>query len=150
MQVREIMQQGVRVVSPSAPVTEAAMLMRDHSTSALPVWDGEDVVGLITERDIVVRAVAESEDLSTFTVDDVMTGDIVTCSGDDDVDDVRDLMSEHHVHRIPVLGNAGQVIGLVSLADLAFDLSYEDQMVLDEILQPTYREPHSRSFNQHH
>ena len=74
MQVREIMQPGVRIVSPDAPITEAAMLMRDHDVGALPVWDGEDVVGLITDRDIVVRAVAESQDLSTYTVDDVMTG----------------------------------------------------------------------------
>jgi len=114
--VRDFMTTDVVTVSPQAELAEAARLMRDADVGVLPVVEGGSIRGVITDRDIVVRGLAEGG--SGARVADVMRDGLITISPDDDEKDAERLMSENDVRRLPVLEN-GQLVGMVSVGDLA-------------------------------
>src|SRR6185436_15745644 len=119
--VREPMTQAVRTATPSQTLAEAASLMRQEDVGALPVVDEQDggrLVGMVTDRDIVVRAVAEGRDPHTVHVGDVASRDVVTVEADDDLDEAMTLMAKHQVRRLPVVED-GRLVGVVAQADLA-------------------------------
>ena len=135
--VRDAMTDSVRTVTPSQPVTEAASMMKQEDVGALPVVEDDGrLAGMITDRDIVVRAVAEGKDPSTVTVGDIATKDVVSVDPDYDLDDALQLMAQHQVRRLPVV-DGGRLVGVLAQADIAGEAGpHEVAHVLEEISQP--------------
>jgi CBS domain-containing protein len=136
MKVREIMSSDVRLASPEDSIEDAARTMRDEDIGSLPVASGDRLVGYVTDRDIVVRALADGRGPDT-QVKDVMTDRILYCFEDDDVTDVAANMAENQVRRLPVLNRDKRLVGIVALADIATrgdDEAAED--ALEEISEP--------------
>ncbi|MEV0268174.1 MAG: CBS domain-containing protein [Hamadaea sp.] len=99
-------------------IVHAARLMRDHDIGDLLVADRGHLVGIVTDRDIVIRGIAESRGVETTHVGEVCSRDVVTVAPDDDLEQVVAIMCEHAVRRMPVV-EAGRVVGVISLGDLA-------------------------------
>jgi CBS domain-containing protein len=99
-------------------VVEAAQLMREAHVGSLPITDGEQLVGMITDRDITTRVVAEAADLGTTSVGDVCSRDVISVEADTDHEEAVDLMARHQVRRLPVVEN-GRLIGIGAQADIA-------------------------------
>jgi CBS domain-containing protein len=119
MLVREIMSVGVECVRPQTTLQEAAQKMRQHDVGLLPICDKDRVLGVITDRDITVRATAEGRDSEIATVRAAMTNSAICCLEDDDVVTAATLMRTHQVRRLLVLSHEQQLVGIVSLGDLA-------------------------------
>ena len=113
------MSQGVRLVTPEDTVQQATRLMRDEDTGVLPVGEGDRLVGIVTDRDIAVRLVAEGKDPTRTKVREVMTQDVKYVFEDEDLEHVADNMAEQQVRRLPVVNRAKRVVGVISLGDLA-------------------------------
>ena len=137
MKVSECMTQDVEIVGPDQPIREAAQFMLRADAGVMPVGDGDGLVGMVTDRDIAVRAVAEGRGPDT-PVRDVMTDDVVYCFDDDDVEEVAIKMSDAQVRRMPVLSREGeQLVGIVSLADISrSDQNEAASVALDGITDP--------------
>jgi CBS domain-containing protein len=119
MKVSELMTSDVRTVTPEQPIREAAQFMLREDAGAMPVCDGERLVGMVTDRDIAVRAVAEGRGPDT-PVREVMSEDALFCWEDDEIDDVAAKMSDAQVRRFPVMSRDSQrLVGIVSLGDLS-------------------------------
>jgi CBS domain-containing protein len=135
--VRDAMTPGVHSVAPSDSVTEAAQAMKEQDVGSLPVVEAERLVGMVTDRDIIVRAVAEQVDPQTLTVGDVASGDLVTVEPDEDLEEALALMGRHRVRRLPVVEN-GRLVGVVAQADVALEANEKDAgAMLEGISQPT-------------
>jgi len=119
MQLKDVMTPGVEVISPEATVQEAAEKMRHLDIGPLPVCDGDRMVGMLTDRDITVRAVAEGCNPTTTTVREVMTPNLVYGFDDQEVEDATHLMEQYQIRRLPVLNRHKRLVGMVSLGDLA-------------------------------
>jgi CBS domain-containing protein len=120
MQVHEVMTPNAECTYPNASLQEAARMMRDLDVGPLPVCGESDrLVGMITDRDIVVRAIAEGRDPKTVRVQDVMSPDILYCFEDQSVGEAAQLMKERQVRRLVVLNRDKRLVGIVSLGDLA-------------------------------
>ena len=119
MKLRDIMTTNVKVISPTASVQDAARMMRSLDCGALPVCQDDRLVGLVTDRDLVVRALAEDVDVEQFTVADCMTTSVTFCFENQSIDDVIRLMKEQKIRRVPVLNEARRIVGIVALGDLA-------------------------------
>ncbi|MEA2966655.1 MAG: hypothetical protein QOI46_6753 [Alphaproteobacteria bacterium] len=118
MKISEVMTRDVKTVRPDQTAREAASFMLNADAGAIPVTEGDRLVGMITDRDIAVRGVAEGHGPDT-PVRDLMTNDIVAARLDDDTDDVAARMSEAQVRRLPVIDDQEKLCGIVSLADLS-------------------------------
>jgi len=118
MKVKDAMTPQVRMAKPYQPIWEAAQIMLVVDAGALPVGDDDRLVGMITDRDIAVRAVASRMSPDT-KVSEVMTNQVLYCFDDEDVEDVADTMSEQKVRRLPVVDRDKHLVGIISLADLA-------------------------------
>ncbi|MDP3619372.1 MAG: CBS domain-containing protein [Ramlibacter sp.] len=119
-QLKDVMTHSVIVISPDSTITEAAQQMRDGDFGLLPVGENDRMIGAISDRDIVIRAVAEGLDGKT-TVRDVMTDGIRWCYEDQSIDEAATLMSEHQIRRLPVINREKRLVGIVALGDLAAD-----------------------------
>lgn len=119
MQLREIMTRDVEIVHPESTIKDAAEKMRALDVGPLPVHDGTGVVGMITDRDIAVRAVADGCDPRSTRVREIMTPGVYHCFDDQDVREAAKLMAEKRVRRLPVLDRSYRLVGIVSLCDLA-------------------------------
>jgi CBS domain-containing protein len=117
--VREVMTPDPQSVSEQDSVIDAARIMQRADTGVVPVVDGKKIVGMITDRDIVVRLVAEGKDLKQARVNEAMTKIVRKVSEDAPVDDVVELMSNAQIRRVPVVNKNDELVGIVSLADLA-------------------------------
>jgi CBS domain-containing protein len=138
MQLKEIMTPAVEVVSPEASIREAAEKMRHLDIGPLPVCDGDRLVGMLTDRDITVRAVADGRDPVTTLVGEVMTPDIVYGFDDQDVQDATRLMEQYQIRRLPVLNRNKRLVGIVSLGDLAVHPGNQPlaSEVLEQVSEP--------------
>jgi len=116
--IRELMTKNPRTVSPDQTIQDAAKIMRDEDTGVVPITESENLTGVITDRDIVIRAVAEGRDGQT-TVRDVASQDVVTIDPQQDLDEALRLMAQHQVRRLPVVEEDGRLVGIVSQADVA-------------------------------
>ena len=116
--VRDAMTENPRSIVASASVVEAARLMRDEHVGSLPITDGDTLVGMITDRDITTRVVAEAADLATSSVGDVYSQDLISVEPDKDLEEALTLMARHQVRRLPVVEN-GRLVGIVAQADIA-------------------------------
>lgn len=119
MQVYEAMTPDVVSVGPDATLMEAAQAMRNLDVGPLPVCEGERLVGMITDRDITIRATAQGHDPRTTRVKDVMTPEVVCCLETDEVGQVAHVMQEAQLRRLLVVSTEGRLVGIVSLGDLA-------------------------------
>jgi len=138
MYVKFIMTLAVECVGPDESVQEAAQRMRSLDVGPLPVC-GDDgrLLGMITDRDIVVRATAEGLDPRLVRVQDVMSEDVIYCFEDQDVDTAAQLMEEHRIRRLPVLDGDRRLVGIVSLGDLAIRANKDPATgVLREVSEP--------------
>ncbi|AMV10332.1 CBS domain-containing protein [Geobacillus sp. G4] len=122
--VRDVMSTDVQYCTPLDNLYEAAVKMRDFNVGAIPIVDDGRLVGMITDRDIVVRGMAEKRPGST-AVTEVMSRDLVTLSPDDSVQKAADMMARHQIRRLPVVEN-GRLVGIISLGDLATN-RYSDE-----------------------
>ncbi len=135
--VKDIMVRDVEVVSPDTTLHDAAMIMRDADTGFLPVGEGDRLIGTLTDRDIVIRAVAEGRDCSSATVREAMTDEVAYCFEDDAVNEAVALMGELQVRRLPVLSRDKRLIGIISLGDVATDPGHDEMVgqAIEEISQ---------------
>jgi CBS domain-containing protein len=129
------MTRRVQSISPDATLREAAQAMHSLEVGSLPVCRSDDTkpVGVITDRDITVRAVSEGRDPEVARVEDVMTPDIVFCHDDEDIESAVKLMEVRQIRRLPVMNQADKLIGMVSLGDLA--TRQADMEISGEVLQ---------------
>ena len=119
MLVKDAMTRRPETIGPGEPLTAAARAMRAAGVGALPVCEGERLVGMITARDIVVRSVAAGEDPRTALVRGAMTPQVLSCVEDEELERAATLMDEHAVRRMPVVDAFGALVGIVSVDDLA-------------------------------
>jgi CBS domain-containing protein len=116
--VRDAMTEDPRSIGASEPVVDAARLMREQHVGSLPVTDNKELVGIITDRDITTRVVAEAADPNMISVGDVYSRDLISVEPDQDLDEALQLMARHQVRRLPVIEN-GSLVGIVAQADIA-------------------------------
>lgn len=116
--VSEVMSKDVKVCTPHDSLVAAAKIMRDINCGSVPVCEGKKVVGMITDRDIVLNCVADGKDANSVHCHDCMTSDVVSCSPDTDVHECARMMAEHQIRRIPVVQN-GEMVGICAIGDLA-------------------------------
>lgn len=133
MQLRDIMTRNVQVVRPETTLQEAARIMKDLDVGPVPVCDGERLVGMLTDRDITIRATAEGKSPKSTMVQDVMTSDVVYCFEDQDIQEAARLMQEQQIRRLLVLSRDKRLVGIISLGDLAEDL--DDEELEAEVLE---------------
>lgn len=122
MQVREIMTTRIVSVEPNSSVKDAALLMNRNNIGAVPVVDGSSVRGMLTDRDIVLRCVAEDRDAATMKVSDICSKGAVSVRPEQSLSDAMNLMSTEQVRRLPVVDN-GRLVGMLSVADVAREKS---------------------------
>lgn len=137
MKILEVMSRDIEVIEPEATLRQAAERMRALDVGALPVCDGERIQGMLTDRDIVVRGLAVGLE-PTAPVEQVMTREVAWCYDDDDVEDAAQLMRDRQIRRILVVTRIGELVGILSLGDLATDLQ-DDRLsgsVLGEVSEP--------------
>jgi CBS domain-containing protein len=117
--VRDVMTKNPRAVEPSTTLVDAARNMRDENVGPLPIVDDGRVVGMLTDRDIVVRAIADGRDPSSTTVGEIASRELVTVDPDQSLDEAARLMAQHQVRRLPVVEEDGRLAGIVAQADVA-------------------------------
>ncbi len=121
MKIQEIMTRDARCVSPAASILEVARMMRELDVGAVPICDGDRLAGMLTDRDIIVRVIAEGVDPMQKTAREIMSPGIIYAFDDQDVDEAAQIMEEHQVRRLPVLNRSKRLVGIVSLGDLAME-----------------------------
>src|SRR5690348_7686913 len=112
------MSSDVKTATPSLSLADAAKLMKQEDVGSVPVVDGERLIGMLTDRDIVVRGIADGSDPHAVTAGDIASRDIVTIRPDDDLDEALRLMAQHQVRRLPVVDD-GHLVGVLAQADVA-------------------------------
>ncbi len=119
MYVKSCMTKNVEVIEPACSLREAAEKMRDGDFGVLPIAENERLIGMITDRDIVIRAVAEGKDPRQVTVRDIMSKEVLYCFEDQTLEEVAQNLGENQVRRLPVLSREKRLVGILSLGDLA-------------------------------
>ncbi|WP_026622140.1 CBS domain-containing protein [Ensifer sp. WSM1721] len=137
MQINEIMTRKVDVIDPNTTIRDAARTMRADNIGALPVGENDRLIGMVTDRDIAMRGVAEDKMAGNTTVRQVMSERIYYCFEDDEVDQAANAMAEHQVHRLPVLNRDKRLVGIVALADLARSGTDAVKRAVQGISEPT-------------
>lgn len=137
MKVKDVMTRNVAFVKPDASVFDAASIMQQNNIGSIPVYDQSGVVGMVTDRDIVVRNVITGSDPRSTPVSSIMTTNVATVSSGADVAQVGELMSKKQVRRVPVVDN-NTLVGIVALGDLAADRRFdvEASVALTDISKP--------------
>jgi len=138
MELRDIMTRNVEVENGNASLKEAATKMKKLDVGLIPVCDGDRLKGLLTDRDITIRATADGRDPSKTKVNEVMSTDIAYCLEDQAVDEAVILMEARQIRRLPILNQDKQLVGIVSLADIAVHVGDRDLTgeTLEEISEP--------------
>lgn len=138
-QVAEIMTRGVRAVAPNESLQAAAKAMDELNVGALPVLDHGQVVGMVTDRDITVRGVADGKSVDTTPVSEVMSAHVECCYEDEPIDEVMEKMRHLQVRRVPVMDRQNQLVGMISLGDLATKSGNPDEVTdtLEDISSPS-------------
>ena len=117
--VSDVMTRGVRTLTPESSVVQAAQAMEELNVGVIPVCNGEKLVGMVTDRDIVVRGVARGGELKSLKLSDVMSAHVRCAREDDHVDQVLSEMGEAQIRRMPVVDANQRLVGIVSLGDIA-------------------------------
>ena len=125
MKVKDMMHKGAEFVAPNAKLQAIAKKMRDHDIGAIPVCEDGRPIGMVTDRDIAIRGLADGKDISALEARDVMTRDVIFCRETEDAEDALRIMENNKVRRLPVLDDADKLVGMVSLGDISHALSRE-------------------------
>ncbi len=138
LKVKDIMTKNIAYVNPMSTVTEAAQLMQKHNVGSIPVCDQSGVVGIVTDRDIVVRNVAHGTNPQSTSVKDVMTTGVTSVSPETDINEASRIMSNSQIRRLPVV-DKNMIVGMVSLGDFATNTKadMEASEALSEISKPS-------------
>jgi CBS domain-containing protein len=118
MKISEIMTRDIKKATPDNTLADIAAMMRDEDIGSLPVVQDGELRGIVTDRDIVVRAIADAKEPTTTTVQEVLSEELESVEPEDDVEDAADLMASRQIRRLPVV-QRGKLIGMVSLGDIA-------------------------------
>jgi CBS domain-containing protein len=137
MQVKDVMTKGIACVDTKSSAADAARKMRDQNVGTVLVIDENRVKGMITDRAIVTKVVAEQKDPKDVPIADVMTKKVVGCSENDDIMDAMKTMGDMKVRRLPVVNEKEQLVGIVSLADIAQEMRPALDSMFDEITKAT-------------
>ncbi|WP_406600849.1 CBS domain-containing protein [Microvirga rosea] len=137
MKISDVMTRNVRVIPPDRTIRDAARLMDEMNVGSLPVCDGRRLKGVITDRDITIRATAAGLAPDNTLVRDVMSDNVWWCFDDDDVDHIVELMSDHQIRRLPVVDHDKHLVGIVALGDLATDAEDRASQALRRISSPS-------------
>jgi len=125
MKVKEMMHKGAEYVAPNAKLQIVARKMRDYDVGSIPVCDGGKVIGIVTDRDIAIRALANGKDVAKLEAKDVMSKDVIFCRDNENAEDAIRIMEDNRVRRLPVLNEAKKLVGMVSLGDISHSLSQD-------------------------
>lgn len=125
MKITDAMHEGVEWVEAATPAIEVARRMRDRDVGAIPVGKQDRLVGMITDRDLTTRVVAEGKDASSLTAEDIMTRGIIYCRTQETLEDAVRLMEEHKIRRLPVLDDDKRMVGMLSLGDISHKANRE-------------------------
>lgn len=125
MKVKDMMHKGAEFVAPNAKLQAIAKKMRDHDIGAIPVFEDDRPIGMVTDRDIAIRGLADGKDISALEARDVMTRDVIFCRDTEDAEDALRIMENNKIRRLPVLNDAEKLVGMVSLGDISHALSRE-------------------------
>jgi CBS domain-containing protein len=138
MQVKEIMTRDFERINSTASLIEVAKMMKSFNIGILPVKEGNKIIGILTDRDLVIRALAEDKDAGSITVKEVMSSEIARCSSEDSIEEVTNIMKEEKVRRLIVLDSDNTPVGIVSLGDIAAKTGAEQLagQTLDAVSQP--------------
>ena len=137
MKVKDVMTKHVAVLPPHAPISEIARLMRDEDVGSIPItWD-DRLIGMVTDRDIVLRALADHPDPRALVARDVMSSKVFYCTEDQTMDEVLEQMGGEQIRRLPVLDSHHRLSGVVSLGDASQAVSKKAGGALKEISHPT-------------
>jgi CBS domain-containing protein len=136
--VRDVMTERPRVVTSDTPVTQVAELMESEDVGSIPVLDGEQLTAIVTDRDIVVRALAKGKDPRGMPVREVFTTEIITVGPDQDLSDALQIMAANQVRRLPVVDEENRLVGMVSQADVAIEAKEKS---VGEMVQEISRPP---------
>lgn len=119
MHVREIMSTKVDLIDPTTSVAQAAQIMSEEDVGALPIGENDRLVGMLTDRDIVVRGIAAGKDVRSATAQEVMSPGVLYCYDDQSIEDAARVMSAKQVRRLAVLNRDKRLVGMVSLGDIS-------------------------------
>ena len=142
MKAQDIMSRNPSCVTPDTSIADAARLMKEENVGVVPVVESETskkLVGILTDRDIAVRAVAEGRDGATTSVGHIMSSDVRTSAPTDSVKEVMDLMGTEQVRRIPVVDERGALVGIIAQADIVLEAkdNKEAEKTIEKISQPS-------------
>lgn len=126
--VRDVMTPNPECVSEKDSIRDVARIMKDQDTGVVPVVDGKKVIGLITDRDIVVRGIAEGRDVSNVKVNEIMTKSVRSVKEDAPLSEVLDLMGNAEIRRVPVVNGNNELVGIVSLGDIATNTNQDGRV----------------------
>lgn len=138
MKIKDIMTNDVVSVKLETPVTEITKIIKDNNVGSVPVCDGQRVVGIVTDRDIVLRGIAMDKDINTLKAKDVMTAKVTTVDSNSDVNSASNIMAEKQIRRLPVV-DGNNLVGIVSIGDIAVRNSLQDNAgdALSDISKPS-------------
>jgi len=139
LRIKDLMTPQAEVISPDATTEDAAALMKTLDIGVLPVCDEEGLVGILTDRDLVVRVLAATRDPKAMLVGEAMTPSVVYCFDDDDVEHAATVMAGQQIRRLPVLDKNRKLVGIVSVGDIAVN-TQDHQLtgkVLEDVSQPS-------------
>jgi len=125
MKVKQAMHAGVDWCAPDTPLSEIARIMRDADIGAVPIGEHDRLIGMVTDRDLVCRGLADGRDPSSLTARDVMTPGIVYCREDQSIEDAIHMMEEKRIRRLPVINGKKRMTGMLSLGDLSHTAGHE-------------------------
>jgi len=142
MKAHEIMSPNPTSVTPDTSLVDAARLMKDENIGVIPVVDSLDsrrLIGVVTDRDIAVRAVAEGRDGSTTSVGHIMTSDVRTSGPNDSVNDVMALMGREQIRRVPIVDERGALVGIIAQADIVLEAKDDKkaERTVEKISEPS-------------
>jgi CBS domain-containing protein len=133
MKIKDIMSKEIACVDAKSTAADAAKKMKDQNVGSVLVIEQNQLQGLVTDRAIATKAVAEEKDPRSLPVTDIMTKEIIGCSEDDDVFDVLQTMGKNQIRRLPVVNEQSQLVGVVSMADIAQQMRTGMDSMFDEI-----------------
>lgn len=138
MKVRDIMSKTVANLNPEDTVDQAAHLMKEHNVGSIPICNSEKVIGIITDRDIALRSVAEGNNCTTQKVREIMSSNPIIGNPEMDVTEAGRLMSEKQIRRLPIVED-NKLVGIISLGDIAVEPDLQDkaQCVLSDVSEPS-------------
>lgn len=139
MKIKDIMTKSIAIIDPEDTVIQAAQLMKKHNVGSIPVCRGEKVIGIITDRDIALKAVANGSDPGTLRVGEIMSKNPILGNPDMDVTEAGKLMGKNQIRRLPIVDNH-RLVGIVSLGDIAIEPMMQDEAggILTEVSESSY------------